>query len=836
VAEFTELLRYHPQDLSALVQLGLAEKASGDLEAAQRWFERALALDLESPVVLFYIAEVLYNRGLNDEALAALQRVTARRPDNPDAHYLMGFVLGDMGRHDEAKEAAKRAIRLNPTLGRAQTNLSLDKYALAKPDAATPASGLRAMATMGVADGGTLAHFNLGLAFRQKGYYAEALREYQLALERGEERTLVQQAIAELQLLRKDVAAGVAAYDGLIAEQPESPKLWNERGVALHQGGRYEQAAESYRRAIQADSRYAIAHNNLGVALFHAGDTAGAAVSFRTALDLAPTFSHTRLNLALLLFKGKRLQQSVEAYRQVLLDEPEHAVAWNGIGLVLTELRRFAEARNAFARAVQSRPDCAEAHYNLSFALSNLGDFDAALRETKRALELDPYYVPQKFELAIDFQYEHPDLSIGPDLGGAADQHHPVVAEFAFDGNVLDSLFAELSPAAVPDAAAESAADPYGMARDYLSKGLYDRAASEIGRALMRGAHRATGMVLMGEVFARQGYYGEALERFRDARRVDGGARGADAGEVRALVALRRAAEACPLAETLLAASPDDVDVLLLVASARAGAGQAEGALGALEHACDVGPGRADVRKMIGDVTRDAGQLDRARSAYREALDIDPDRAVVRYELAMLLIRAGEQRLAESELRAALDQVPTYADAALALADLCRALGRTAEALGLLVELLERDASHAPALLALGELLFESGRRRDAAQAWARLLVVEPGHPGALYYQGALLAERNRYREAIDRWDQVIATDPDGPFAARARRDRRTAADLAQIFVRQPAGAARGRTSMPVTVSPAAAAGNGAGARPAGRTSGAPRVSKRVAAIAGGGR
>jgi hypothetical protein len=107
-----------------------------------------------------------------------------------------------------------------------------------------------------------------------------------------------------------------------------------------------------------------------------------------------------------------------------------------------------------------------------------------------------------------------------------------------------------------------------------------------------------------------------------------------------------------------------------------------------------------------------------------------------------------------------------------------------------------------------------------------------------LYYQGALLAERNRYREAIERWDQVIATDPDGPFAVRARRDRRTAADLAQIFVPQPAGAApRTRVSMPVTVTPAAAAGNGAIVRPAGRHSGGvSRTSKRVVAIAGGGR
>ena len=78
VAEFKELLRHHPNDLGTMVQLGLAEKASGDLEEAQEWFERALALDLDSSVIHFYIGEVLYNRGLNAEALTALERVVAR--------------------------------------------------------------------------------------------------------------------------------------------------------------------------------------------------------------------------------------------------------------------------------------------------------------------------------------------------------------------------------------------------------------------------------------------------------------------------------------------------------------------------------------------------------------------------------------------------------------------------------------------------------------------------------------------------------------------------------------------------------------------------------------
>ncbi len=380
---------------------------------------------------------------------------------------------------------------------------------------------------MALADESALAHFNLGLAFRQKGYYAEALREYELALDRGEERALVQQAIAEVHLLRRDVAGAVAAYDLLLAEHPTSPKLWNERGVALHQDGRYAEAAHSYRRAIDSDGRYAIAHNNLGVALYHAGDTASAAESFGIALQLVPAFVQARLNAALLHFKAKRLSGSLEAYRRVLADEPEHAGAWNGVGLVLTELRRFEEARNAFARAVQNRPNYAEARYNLSFALSNLGEFDAALRETKRALELDPYYVPQKFELAIDFQYEHPELSIVPDLAGAARTEDTTVADFAFDASLLDSLFMSLTPATGVEAVQSLGPDPFGIAVDYLSQGSV-RSSGRRSRAVHSSAVRTAraGMTILGDLFLRQGLHGEALERYRDARRTNRGCGG----------------------------------------------------------------------------------------------------------------------------------------------------------------------------------------------------------------------------------------------------------------------------------------------------------------------
>src|SRR5207245_1146697 len=125
-------------------------------------------------------------------------------PDNAHAHYLMAFVLGDMGRHQEARAASKRAIQLNPPLARAQTNLSLERY-----NAERRSQQLRARESPEpqVVEGNELAHYNLGLAFRQKGYYNEALRAYRMALERGEDRRLTLQAMAEVHLLKRDFGA-----------------------------------------------------------------------------------------------------------------------------------------------------------------------------------------------------------------------------------------------------------------------------------------------------------------------------------------------------------------------------------------------------------------------------------------------------------------------------------------------------------------------------------------------------------------------------------------------------------------------------------------------------
>ncbi|HMC54610.1 MAG TPA: tetratricopeptide repeat protein [Gemmatimonadaceae bacterium] len=744
IPHFAHILDADPTDLGALIQIALSSKAIDALDNARQYFERALALDPDSSLVYFYLAEVEYSRGLNDRAIELLRAAIQRNSNNHEAWYLLGFVLGDAGRHDEARDAARRAVELNPELSRAQANLVLSDESTARyVDKAHRETARRQQ--LDVAAEAPLTHLNLGVAFRRRGYFAEALAEYQLALQRGEDADLVRQAMAEAHLLRREPELALDHYDHLLECHPENPRLWNERGVALHQSGRHAEARECYQYALSLSAGDAVALNNIGVALAHEGDIDGAMAAFGRVLDADPAFGRARLNLGLLLYKGRRLQQAAETFRAALqLGDEVKCVAWNGIGLVLSDLRQFEDARNAFARAIQLRPRYAEAHYNLSFALSSLGDFEGALRENRLALEIAPYYVTQKLQLALDLQFDDPEVSVDADLA-AEHRTDEAIENFAFDATVMDTLFTELSQSVTPTGESGET-DPFAMAADYLSKGMFGRAHAEVVRAMNRGADAVRGGTLLGDTFARQQLWGEALERYREVLDRAPDDLPAMSGAATALLRLGSVDDARSMADAVVARAPNDADALLLAAAARDAGGDHAGARELLEVALRVAPMRVDVLKFLGDVARRAADLDAAVACYRNALAIDDGYASVRLELARVHAERDESDDAERELLAAIDSVPSYADAIVELARLRLRLERGADALPPLIELLERDSYHFDALMVLGDALFQMGNRDDAAIAYGRVLRFDPSHVPA---QQALASLRERRAVAL---------------------------------------------------------------------------------------
>jgi len=726
IEELGARLARNPRDIEALVQSAIAEKTSGDLQGAQSLFERAKRIDPTSSALHFFLAEVLYNRGLSEEALRSVRRSVALHPDNPDAHYLLGFILGDLGKTDEAAEANRRALALNPTLTRAQANLSLETF---HETAATPVPA---------SAGAAATQLELGFANRQKGFFGEALRAYHRALEIPGGEAAALQGMLELHLLTRDANAAIEAGARLTREFPPTTEILNEHGVALQMGGRHHEAEQRYRAALDLDSRYAFAQNNLGVVLWHNEDPRGATNSFRRALKADDPPIEPRLNLALALFRQKHLDLALEAYRQVVRIKPEHPVGWNGIGLILVDLERFEEARNAFARAIQAQPSFAEAHYNMSFTLSRLGDFNGALRETKQALGLDPLYSAQRLALALEFAHEESAIFVGPALADSAAGGQQI-QDFHFDPAILEEIFAA-EPASASPAGQSGAPSSFALARDYLSKGLHDRARAEVARVLARGGRRLEGLLLAGESFRAQGIQGEALERFNEALDLEPGNREALRGAALSLLALERAVDALPLAERLAesdAASPQDH---LILAEARIGTGAVAAGRGALAGIAESGAiGAADLGHAAALHTS-LGEHARAAELLGKSVELEPKNVQNRIALARALIASGDDVAADAELRSALDLDASNQPAQIELASLHRRRDEPRAALNLLVRLLWKDVYHFDALLMLGETLRDVGRDLDARRAFDRILRFHPGHEAARDYLEQLSA------------------------------------------------------------------------------------------------
>jgi tetratricopeptide (TPR) repeat protein len=757
IREWRLLLHKRPRDADVYQKIARAEMKRGDLDAALNALRNAAAIQPKNARIQFHIGEVLYQRGLHADAREPLEKAVALDDTMAEAYHLLAFVYGDLGHAERAGRAAARAGQLNPGYTRVERNLSLDRYSPALYDELV---GERT-ARPGVAEGGALAHYNMGLAFRQKALYEEAMHEFRLATERGEDAFLVQQAQAEMMLLQGAGGDAATLYAELIEQEPASPKLWNELGVASHQVGALDRAEEAYRRALELDAQYALACNNLGVVRFYRGETEDAEQAFRAALREGRAMPDVWRNLGQLFQRAGRFEEASSAYRSAVDLDPRAALAWTGLGTLMLERGAPQRAREALVRAIEVDPDLAEARYHLAFALSALGDYQGALRETRRALELNPYIPQPRFRLLIDLQFEEAGV-LAPELdtaerviAGAA------IPSFEFKPESLDEVFSEpaqpermrdagTAAARVEDGALQASApasiEPLSAARAALERGNFAVASSHAQKAASLGANRIEVLLLQGEIFLERGLAGEAVERFREARTIietAGAARvaaamGEDAllrallGETRSLTQLGQLDGAVEAAERLQARAPDRRDVQIVLADVYSHAGQPARAAAALEEARARGLADLDLLTRLGQAYRDAGAGEQAENAFHAALAMSQHAHAARVALARLLVSENRAAEAAAEFRAVLHALPSYGEAAFGLTELELSRGDTRAAIHVLADLLTVDPYHLPALVRLGDILCVAGMQREAGVAYRRVLHFDPGFAEAL--------------------------------------------------------------------------------------------------------
>ena len=183
----------------------------------------------------------------------------------------------------------------------------------------------------------------------------------------------------------------------MLAQAPGYAEGHNNRGAALHQLQRYEEALASYDLALAVKPDYVNAHHNRGATLKKLSRMEEALASYDRAIALNPAHAEAHNNRGVLLQEMRRHDEALASYDRAIALKPGHAEAHNNRGVVLVAKGDMAEAEKMYLKAIELKPDFTDPLFNL-VNIRNYQTADNPEASRIRALLGQPRITPEDRE------------------------------------------------------------------------------------------------------------------------------------------------------------------------------------------------------------------------------------------------------------------------------------------------------------------------------------------------------------------------------------------------------------------------------------------------------
>ena len=225
----------------------------------------------------------------------------------------------------------------------------------------------------------------------------------------------------------------------LCQEARHSADAWFLRGTLLGGLGKFPEAAESLRQAIELQPRHALSRFNLGNVLSGLGRFDEAAEAYARALELDPGKPEIMHALARVEVNRGRPREAIALYRRYLQLRPGDPGVYGSLGACHFHLRELEEAGENYRHALSRRRDAAWLD-GLGATLCQQGRQAEAMQAHREAVCLSPSNARYHSNLLLSLQYL-PELSPLDRLTEHrlwAETHQSLVAPTVYHRNVPD--------------------------------------------------------------------------------------------------------------------------------------------------------------------------------------------------------------------------------------------------------------------------------------------------------------------------------------------------------------------------------------------------------------
>jgi predicted O-linked N-acetylglucosamine transferase (SPINDLY family) len=176
-----------------------------------------------------------------------------------------------------------------------------------------------------------------------------------------------------------DLTRAQALYEEILKVQPSHFDALHLLGVIAAQTRNPGRAVALVSRALEIDSRNAIAYFNRGSALQELGRLSAALSDYDQAIALNPGLVQAYANRGVILFELRRFQAALESCDKALQLDPSFAEAHFNRANALKGLELWDAALDGYDRAIAIRSNYAQAHFNRANLLRQLKRWEAAI-------------------------------------------------------------------------------------------------------------------------------------------------------------------------------------------------------------------------------------------------------------------------------------------------------------------------------------------------------------------------------------------------------------------------------------------------------------------------
>jgi len=212
----------------------------------------------------------------------------------------------------------------------------------------------------------------------------------------------------------------VKCYDNALQKDPRYPDAWYNRGLTLYYKGLrskaldnpyldiYNEALKSYNAAVEINPNYARCWFSRGVLLSDLGNYNDAVESFDRAIENIPIGD--RFRAYALNYRGRALYlqhkdiDAINSYDGAIWIDQNLTYVWYNKALALTDLGKYDEAIKSYDKAIDLYKDYAYAYNNRGSVRFILGRYDEAIHDFKQASMLDPNLTEAYYNTGLTLQ------------------------------------------------------------------------------------------------------------------------------------------------------------------------------------------------------------------------------------------------------------------------------------------------------------------------------------------------------------------------------------------------------------------------------------------------